>query len=211
MSTSPKVQRWTAPSCAVCNHDFGEMEKELFVRLALCVNPGKEAATGLSKRAIRSCGVDAVGISEEERRHREALRDKIRQEVRPISTASLAHALPGLELHPGFPIDQQRQIDIPGEMLHNVAKKIVRGVEYWLANGRIVEPPYKISIHFVRETPPDVLRRFAPSSPVYLGPGFRIRRSSDVHDPRIVMYEIVVWASWTFYAVILPPDDISSA
>ena len=36
MSTSSKVQRWTAPSCGRCNHEFGEMEKELFVRLALC-------------------------------------------------------------------------------------------------------------------------------------------------------------------------------
>jgi hypothetical protein len=206
MSTSSKVQRWTAPSCGRCNHEFGEMEKELFVRLALCVDPRKIGATGLSKRAVRSFGVDAPGIRTEERRHREALRDRICEEIKPYSSEAEDHALPGLGAHPGFAAEQLRQIQIPAEMVHAVAKKIVRGVEYWLANGRIVEPPYELDIHFVRETPPDVLKAFAPSNPVYLGPGFRVRRANAADDSGIVMYEVIVWESLTFYAVILPPE-----
>jgi hypothetical protein len=186
------------------------MEKELFVRLALCVDPRKIGATGLSKRAVRSFGVGAPGISIEERRHREALRDRIRSEIKPYSSAAEDHALPGLGAHPGFLVEQLRQVEIPAVMMHAVAKKIVRGVEYWLANGRIVEPPYELDIHFVRETPPDVLRAFAPSSPVYLGPGFRVRRASAADDSGIVMHEVVVWASLTFYAVILPPESIQT-
>lgn len=180
------------------------------MRLALCVDPRKDGATGLSRRAIRSFGVNVAGISEKEKRHREALRDRIRAEIKPYSSEAQKHALPGLDSHPGFRVEQLLHLDIPADMLHAVSKKIVRGVEYWLANGRIVEPPYEISIHFVRETPPDVLRHFAPSSPVYLGPGFRVRRASDADDPGIVMYEVVVWATWTFYAIILPPEPIQT-
>jgi hypothetical protein len=207
-STSPKVQRWTVPSCERCNHEFGEMEKELFVRLALCVDPRKIGATGLSKRAVRSFGVDAPGISTKERRHREVLRDRILDGIRPYSGEAQDHALPGLGSHPGFAPEQLPQIEIPAEMVHAVAKKIVRGVEYWLANGRIVEPPYELDIHFARETPPDVLKAFAPSNPVYLGPGFRVRRVNAGDDSGTVMYEVIVWESLTFYALILPPETL---
>lgn len=206
MSTSSKVQRWTAPSCGDCNHTFGEMEKELFVRLVLCVDPRKIGAMGLSKRAVRSLGVDAPGISPEERRHREALKNRILAEIKPYSSEAQEHALPGLEAHPGFAPEQLLQMDIPAELVYAVAKKIVRGIEYWLANGRIVEPPYELSIHFARETPPDVIKAFAPSNPVYLGPGFRVRRASAVDDLGIVMYEMIIWESLIFYAVILPPE-----
>jgi hypothetical protein len=85
-STSPNVQRWTAPSCRACNGKFGEMEKELFVRLALCVDPRKIGAIGLSKRAVCSLGINATGISPEERRHREALKDKIFKEMKPYAS-----------------------------------------------------------------------------------------------------------------------------
>ena len=143
VSTPPKIQRWTAPSCERCNHEFGEMEKELFVRLALCVDPRKTGALGLSKRAVRSFGVDAPGISTEERRHREALRDRIRAEVKPYSSEAQKHALPGLDSRPGFLVEQLLHVDIPADMMHAVLKKIVRGVEYWLANGRIVATPLR--------------------------------------------------------------------
>jgi hypothetical protein len=38
---------------------------------------------------------------------------------------------------------------VPGEKLQEVFGKIVRGCEYWLANGRIVEPPYGVAAYFV--------------------------------------------------------------
>src|SRR6516164_1177736 len=51
-STPKSVQRWTVPSCARCNRESGEFENEAFIRLALCVDPRKEAAKGLAKRAL---------------------------------------------------------------------------------------------------------------------------------------------------------------
>jgi hypothetical protein len=201
-STPVKVQRWTAPSCRSCNEHFGEMEKELFVRLALCVDPQKVGAMGLSKRAVRSFGVEAGGISSEERQHREALRDKILREIKPYTSAAQPHTLPGLGAHPGFPIDEMLQIEIPADKLQEVARKIVRGCEYWLANGRIIDPPYQVEIFFVNETPNDVLRVLASSGVNYLGPGCRIRRAGAVDGSGVAMYEIMVWTAWQFYAVI---------
>jgi AbiV family abortive infection protein len=55
-TTPPNVQRWTVPSCAECNGKFGEMEKELFIRAAICVGPIKGEAAGLSQKAVESMG-----------------------------------------------------------------------------------------------------------------------------------------------------------
>src|SRR5262245_28735672 len=66
-STPKTVQRWTVPSCKPCNRDLCKTEREVFVRLGLCVNPEKLAATGISKRVIRSMGIGAKDIDEDEK------------------------------------------------------------------------------------------------------------------------------------------------
>src|SRR6185437_1164106 len=105
LSTPSNVQRWTVPSCADCNGRLGEMEKELFVRLALCVDPRKAAAMGLSEKAVRSMGVRADGISEEERKHREALKQNVLKEMKYYTPDT--ETFPGLGVHPEFALESQ--------------------------------------------------------------------------------------------------------
>jgi hypothetical protein len=210
-STSRKVQRWTVPSCKRCNGEFGEMERELFVRLAICIDPRKVEATGISIRAIRSLGVGTMGLSQKERRHREALAQKVLGDVKAYSGDNQASVLPGMGPHPEFPLGQYVYMPLPGQMLHAVAKKIVRGSEYWLANGRIIEPPYEIEVFFPRQVPQELLQALENFGPVQLGPGFRVRRAGAIDDSGVGMYQIVVWASLTIYAVILPPEGPSGA
>jgi hypothetical protein len=84
-TTPDDVQRWTAPSCESCNGHFRELEKELVVFLACCINPTKSAAQGCYERVRRTMGIGVEGLSEEEKRHREARRRKLRSEARPYS------------------------------------------------------------------------------------------------------------------------------
>jgi len=187
------------------------MEKELFVRMALCVDPRKDAAAGISKRAIRSF-LAGSGLSGGEKRHRKALQQKIFRDAKPFANDVLPYVLPGLGPHPGLPASQQLQITIPEKLVHAVAKKIVRGCEYWLANGRIIEPPYEIeTFHVPPEEIPEVLQMFANFGPVHLGPGFRVRRAAPVDDPLAALYEVVAWSSWTVYAAVLPPAPSQAA
>jgi hypothetical protein len=44
-----EIQRWTVPSCDACNNKLGGIEKVVFNRLALCVDPRK-AASDSAKR-----------------------------------------------------------------------------------------------------------------------------------------------------------------
>lgn len=166
------------PSCRTCNGKFSELENEVFVPLALSINPDKIAAAGLSKKALRALGIGAGGkLTEEERRIRKAVLTKVFRGAEPYSPEVKPHVLAGLGPHPEIPENQQLQIFVPGKQLREVFGKIVRGCEYWLANGRIVEPPYEVMVYFVYDTDvPDVVRAFAPFGPVHLGPGFRVRR-----------------------------------
>jgi hypothetical protein len=212
-TTPDDVQRWTAPSCESCNGHFGELEKELLVFLAYCINPTKPAAQGLYERARRTIGIGVEGLSNEEKRHREAGRRKLLNEARPYSPEVQPHIIPGLGPHPEAPVSSQMQLTIKAESIHAVVKKIVRGCEYWLAGGRIVEPPYEIEIFFPTETPEDVRKLMAAFAlgPVYLGPGLRIRRGGAQDDPLSVLYELVMWDTLPVYASILPPPTEHSA
>ena len=177
------------------------------MRLGLCVDPHKTAALGLSQRVKESFGIGVSGLSPKEQKIRNALWDKIRGEMKPYNPDVDAHLIPGLGLHPGFSPESQSQIQIPAEQLRTVGKKIVRGCEYWLSNGRIVDAPYELSIHIIRaEDIPHIIQLFEQFGPEFLGPGCRIRRAGPKDDPGIALYEIVIWDSWTLYAHILPPD-----
>jgi hypothetical protein len=207
-STPLTVQRWTAPSCEKCNVTSGEKEKQLLVRLALCVNPQKPEVAGLAKRALASLGIGVTGLSEKETRIRKALRDEVFKDAKFYTGENDAHVIPGLEVHPEAPPSQQLEIEIPGEILGDVAKKIVRGSEFWLANGRIIEPPHDIEVLMVpaASLPPEVSQLIAIFGAAHLGPGFRLRRGAAQDGTGAVLYEIVVWDTIALYCAILPPE-----
>ena len=209
VTTPENVQRWTVPSCAKCNGNFGEMEKDLFIRAAICVGPVKAEAAGLSRSAVESMGVGVPGLSREEQAHRQTLKAKILQEMKPYVPGT-PH-LPGLGPHDGFPEDQQYQIPISEALLKGVAAKIVRGCEYKLGGERLVEEPYILGIYFAEEANiGDVLGIFDHfATPVHLGPGFQVKRVVPYDDPKTVLYKVDIWGTWTIYASIIPPETLT--
>jgi hypothetical protein len=149
-------------------------------------------------------GIGVEGLSGDEKRHRDARRRELLNDARPYSADIQPHIIPGLGPRPEAPVSSQMQITIPAEGIHAVVKKIVRGCEYWLAGGRIVESPYEIEVFFLTETPEEVRKLMAAFAlgPVYLGPGLRIRRGG--------LYELVMWDTLTAYASILTPPTVHS-
>jgi hypothetical protein len=207
--TTPKgLERWTAPSCGRCNQELGRLEKDLLVFFACCMDPTKPATRGLYQRVRRTMGLGVSGLSDAEMLHRAARRRKLLDEAQPYSSDMLPHIIPGLGPYPEAPASLKRQLTVKVESVHAVIRKIVRGCEYWLAGGRIVEPPYEITIIFPTETPEfvnQVMAAFA-MGPVHLGPGLRIRRG-EAHDaPLSALYELVMWERITVYAIIFPPE-----
>jgi hypothetical protein len=178
------------------------MEKEVLIRAALCVGEVKDEAAGLSRRALESLGVRTPGISPKEQRHRQALKRKILEGMRPYVPGR--EYFPGLGPHAGFPEREQYEIRISENLLKEVSGKIVRGCEYVLGQRRIIEDPYTMAIYFAEEEKiGDVMRLFDKFGPLLLGPGFRVKRAVAQDDPNAVLYKIDIWGTWTIYASIL--------
>lgn len=212
-TTDPEVQRWTVPSCDRCNNKLGALEKAVFSRLALCVDPRKQEAAGIAAKVRRSMGIGVEGLAAKEAEHRRALKLKIIGATTPYKAGS--ETLPGLGPHMGFPEDELHQIGIPAGPLIEVAKKIVRGCEYVLT-GRIVDEPYDVEIYFVlaHEVPDQLLQALGSpnATQTHLGPGFSVTRVAAHDEPNSVIYKIVLWDTLVIYASILPrlkQDDIS--
>jgi hypothetical protein len=185
------------------------MERELFMRLVLCLDPKKAEASGLSAKAVRSMGVGAIGISFVEQRRRMALKRKIIKSMRRYEPG--LETFPGFGSHPEFQAKDQFALTFSAEQIKAVAMKIVRGCEYVLAN-RIIEPPYQVEVYFVHES--DIAGQTArvfenlSAKTTHLGPGFVVTRSQPIDEPDIAMYKVIVWGTITIYASIIRSDDL---
>jgi hypothetical protein len=199
------VQRWTVPSCIPCNRELGQLERDLFIRLALCINPKSDAAFGLASKALRSLGLDVDGLPESEKAHRDNLRAKFRSELMPYADlAGMPGQIPGLGPHTNQPASWA--VAIPWAGLSILIEKIARGCEYKLKE-RFVESPYGIRT-FVCDSDA-VSEPYASFAKSYdFGPGCNVRRVFATEDPNAVLYWISIWGTLYFNARIDLEDDL---
>ncbi|MFZ0522541.1 MAG: hypothetical protein WAL95_16065 [Candidatus Acidiferrales bacterium] len=212
-TTSEKVQRWTAPSCAKCNGEFGEKEKQILIRVALCISPAKPEALGMVKRAYRALGIGVTDADADEMKIRQALKEEVFKDAQIYSGSPKDNIIPGLGPHPEVPHDQQYEIGISADDLIDVVKKIVRGFEYWLAEGRIIEPPLEIEVFTLHEKdiPPSVKALLETVDTAELGLGVRVHRGAAVDGSGAVFYELVIWDTMKFLCSIMPPENAEGA
>jgi hypothetical protein len=202
-TTPERVQRYTAPSCPRCNRELGQLEKDLLIRIVLCIDPKKRGVSGLRSRVLRSVGLDTGELSETEKKHREGLRSKIRAELIPYAeVAGGPGAIPGLGPHEDAPW----AVPIPWAGLSMIAEKIARVCEHKL-EGRFVESPYGIRTS-VSETGivPSPLARFVKVFD--FGPGFKICRLFPLEDLLMVRYWISIWDTLQLTAYIGLEDEL---
>lgn len=157
----------------------------------LCIDPKKETVSGLRSKVFRSLGLDADGLSETEKTHRERLRTKLKAELIPYAdVAGGPGAIPGLGPHK----DSPWAVPSPWASLSVVAEKIACVCEHRL-EGRFVESPYGVrtSIDTARGVVPEPLLPFATI--LDFGPGFSVARLSPIEDPAAVRYWISIWDS----------------
>lgn len=198
--TPADVQRWTVPSCIDCNNKFGRLEKDLFVRLAMCVDPRQFEASGITKKLMCSFGVgsNAENLSSQEEEKRRRLLNGILEKTFPCFKG--IRVFPGFGPHVGFPLEIQRAIKIPENLLMPVLGKIYRGVEYKLGNKRYVIEPERLKIYHVDEEPKEVaalINKFSITAS--LGPGFKVFRVGH-EEADVVLYKAIIWGKWTSYA-----------
>jgi hypothetical protein len=213
-NTPQAVQRWTVPSCARCNGTLGKIEKEMFVRLALCPDPTKLEASGMSKSALRTLGIGVANLDPKEKAYRIALLKKVFAKAKRLKDYGEISLLPGAGPHTGFPAGEQLTITIPEEILRRVSEKIVRGCEYKLNGGAYVEKPLEVKVYFIHDRGSEDLTAFVEKLPATtLGPGFEVRRGQAPPEEglHIVIYRIVIWGTLKIYATIANEGALKKA
>jgi hypothetical protein len=214
-TTPTHIQRWKVPSCKKCNNDLGKIEKELLLRLGLCIDPGKAEASGVSPKVLLSLGVGAPGKTAREKELRRKTMERLLREIVPYDDSRNKYrSLPGLGVHAGFDPAEQFVIPVSAQMLTRVAEKVVRGCEFKLA-ACYVEPPCAIRVYFVEKSPElEPLYRYGTET--QLGPGFQLVRMQSPEGPRPVLYRALIWGTIPFHAAIdeeeflFPPNSTRS-
>ena len=195
------------PCCPECNRNLGALEKKLFTRLALCIDPRKVEASGISKRALEALGIGVVGIEGEERSHRQAqwlgLLKRTARYKEDMDT------FPGFGPHKGFPKDGQLALRIGEDLLVPVAEKILRGCEYKLGAGRYIETPYRLEVSFPNEDSKELeaikrmLRRIRLT---HLGPGFSVQRAILETDAKTIIYKVTIWDTLKIFGCVISSE-----
>jgi hypothetical protein len=212
-TTPEQVQRWTVPSCQVCNNRFSKAERELLIRMGLCVNPTRWEAHGISTKALRSLG---VGVEEEmaerEAAHRRAKKRSILARLLRYTPEQMAaHVLPGFGPREGARAGEESVVLVPADALTRVTEIIVRGCEFKLGVERYIEPPYELQTFFPVQKGIDEMRGYLVNAEVTeLGPGLEIRRRAAADDPLTVLYRLRIWGTLTTFGSILRAESTAS-
>lgn len=207
--TPSTVQRPTVPSCAICNNSLGAMEKELFIRMALCIAPDHPEAIGINGKLLRSfgLGIEENSLTPEEKEIRMKLLKKIINETKPYTSDT--KSFPGLGLHKDFPPESQVTTPVPVKELEEVSKKIVRGLEYIFGGKRYIEKPYEVEVYFLDENHGirslyDLFKKHGTQASY--GAGFHVERATAADGTRSVIYQIRVWNKLTIFGSVMTPD-----
>lgn len=204
-STLPNVEKWQIPTCKSCNTQYGKIEEDLFLRLALCLDPKKMASSGIAKRALRS--VDpASGRNQKDKRMRTQRREQLWREIGRGDQVTREMLYPGFKGVADLPAAQQLTIRIPVVNVNRLVEKLVRGI-FYCEGQTYIEWPYEIRAYAVEEEGAAqtvaLLDRFGTR--YARAPGIVIDRAVAPEDGISALFRIEVWQQWVIYASVTHP------
>ena len=201
-STKQDVYKWQIPSCIPCNSEYGKLETDFLVRVALCLDPHELASSSVVEAALRSMRASA-GRSPRDSLLRAARARKIIGETLQGAAIPNHGVFPGMEEKWGRPIEEQVAILIPAKSFRRIAEKIVRGI-FFIKEKRFIEPPYEIEFFALHENAAgpmkQVLDKFGTT--YALEPGIVVRRAVAPEDDISSLFYIEFWRQMKLYASV---------
>jgi hypothetical protein len=201
-TTPDNTAKWIIPSCYKCNKEYGEIEQDLMIRLACCIDPKIAEASGIYSKALRSVNASAAK-NPKDSAHRKAKRRKL--------LAKFLHGaeIPQEGIYPGFgerwgrEKEAQIALLIPALSVRRVCEKIIRGI-YYIADGKLIEPPYRVDFYALPEEGAgeinDLLEKFGKE--YERGPGILVKRTVASEDGISGFASIQIWGSLKMYASV---------
>lgn len=202
--TTPKnLEKWKVPACHACNAEYGELERDLLVRLGLCVPPESAKGAGIAEKVLRSLRPES-GRSDRDRRIRAAERARVLRELIPFRTPPLEGVLPGLGVQPQVYYPEYAGILIPSGSLERLGEKIVRGLTL-IHQGVILGSEYSVRVYVVNDAAAASVGALIEQHGHLFerGPGIAVHRASTADNPLTGLYKIVIWGQLRLFAAVL--------
>lgn len=206
-STPPNLEKWQIPTCKKCNSDYGKLEEELLVMLAMTVDPGGHASSGIYERALRSVN-ESLGKGKRARIARRAKREKVLRSFLFGNDIPTEGIYPGLGERWNIPISDQIAFPIPADNIRRFCEKNVRGITY-RESGQFVEPPHQVDFFPINAQDAEPLEQmFDRHGRTYnRGPGFEVVRVVPYDEPLAAVFKITLFGEFVMYASISRLED----
>ena len=201
-STTPKdLYKWQIPSCIKCNDEYGRIEKDLMIRIGLCLDPDEPSSQGIVDKALRSID-PSYGRNEKDKHSRLAKRKQILKQFMSESTIPKSSVYPNFGPHM-HETDEQFGITISAKAIKRLNEKIVRGIMY-IEDGLFVEPPYVIdSFVLTDEASKPIIETIEKFGEVHARePGIVVKRATVKSDKLSSLFAIEIWGKFKMYSSI---------
>ena len=201
-STPPNLEKWQIPTCKTCNSEYGRLEEDLFVMLAMTVDPDDEGAAGIWQRALRSVD-ESLGRDKRDRLARRARKKRV------TDSLLMGEDIPDEGVYPGMGERWHRErrdqiaVVVPAEHVRRLCEKIVRGITF-KERGILIEPPFSVDFFPLEEEAAVPIRaliekheeRFAR------GPGFHVSMVVPADEPQAGALKITLFGQFIMYAFV---------
>lgn len=198
------MPRWTVPACRHCNERYGELERDLFLRMASCLDTEDPEVGSLVTRLLRSLDPKA-GRDERDARARLRRQEKFIKELVPIAGVPTEAVIPGFGPQSTPPPGGYQGVLVSPEDLKIFALKLVRGIAYHFDGLYLDLREIEFTQRPVEEPIPELhamLERWGRHESN--GPGISVAWAVAQEDKRARMYYFEVWGKWRFYAFTQP-------
>jgi serine/threonine protein phosphatase PrpC len=211
-TTKQNLSKWQVPSCRGCNQLYGELEQDLLIRFAMCLDPLDPSCAGIVEKGLRAIN-PSNAKNDKDRRARLAKRKEILKDAFEGENIPRQAVYPNFGVHPHLPLRDQTAITVPAKSVQRLAEKIVRGISL-IEDGKLIEPPYKISYFVLSDagaTPIlEMLERYG--SIHAREPGIVVRRAVAPEDATSSFFLIEIWSRFNIYAAVQNNiEDVSQA
>jgi len=210
-STPANLEKWRVPACRQCNEWYGELERDLLVALALCLDRQAVAASGITERVLRSID-PRFGRDDRDRAARAKRRERIIAGARRVDKVPAVGVLPNFGPRPNaeYP-NGYLLVDIPGDDLKKLGVKLARGITY-LQTSRTIDKQYEVATDIVSDEDATVALQEIEQHLVSedRGPGLSIKRARVADDPLVSIFVAEIWGTLKLYLSVLPREEASN-
>lgn len=201
-STPNNQYKWQIPSCVECNSKYGVIEKDLLIRLGLCLDPQDTACRGIAEKALRSIDPNSAR-NEKDRQARLAKRRQI------MSQTLEGDAIPNESIYPHFesrhaiPDSERMAVTISKKSIERLGEKIVRGILY-LESGVYIDESYKIHVFALTDDGAapfvELANKFGQAHSI--GPGIEVIKATVADDGISSIFVVTIWGRFKTYILV---------